>query len=52
MERNIKSLEKETYISPDIEVVHIETEQSILQAGSNELPGMPGEDWLSLYKHN
>lgn len=49
MERNIKSLEKETYISPDIEIVHIETEQSILQAGSqagsNELPGMPGEDW-------
>lgn len=45
MEKEIRLLEKETYISPDIEVVEIETEQNILQAGSNELPGMPGEDW-------
>lgn len=45
MEKEVVFLEKEAYISPDIEVVDIETEQSILQAGSNDLPGMPGEDW-------
>lgn len=45
MEKEIKSLEKDTYIAPDIEVVDIEIEQSILQVGSNDLPGMPGEDW-------
>lgn len=45
MEKEIKLEEKETYIAPDIEVLNIETEQNILQAGSNDLPGMPGEDW-------
>ena len=49
MEKKIKSLEKETYISPDIEVVEIEIEQNILAGGSGsgtgDLPGMPGEPW-------
>ena len=40
---------KETYISPMIEVVNIETEQNILLGGSGEgsgdLPGMPGSPW-------
>lgn len=43
MEKETKSLEKETYISPDIEVVDIETEQNILAGGS--APDMPGEPW-------
>ena len=34
MEQEIKSTEKETYISPDIAIVEIETEQNIL-SGSN-----------------
>ena len=49
---NTKSIlikKKETYISPDIAVVVIEIEQSILQGGSGggggELPGMPGSAW-------
>ena len=43
MEIQIKSQEKETYISPDIQIVEIETEQNILASGS--VPDMPGEDW-------
>ena len=43
MENEIKSTEKQTYISPDIAVVDIETEQNILASGS--VPDMPGEDW-------
>ena len=45
MKKENRTLRKENYISPDIEVVNIETEQNILQAGSNNLPDMPGEDW-------
>ena len=47
MEKEINSLEKETYISPDIEVVIIETEQNILQNGSADggVPNMPKEPW-------
>ena len=43
MEKEFKLAEKETYISPDIKVVDIETEQNILASGS--VPDMPGEDW-------
>ena len=45
MKKGIKSTEKEFYISPDIEVLNIETEQNILASGSGDLPGMGGEDW-------
>ncbi len=49
MEKKIKSVEKETYISPAIEVVEIEIEQNILAGGSTggsgDLPGMPGTPW-------
>ena len=47
MEKELKSLEKETYISPDIEIVEIELEQNILQAGSGggSLDDMDGVDW-------
>jgi len=34
MENKIKSLEKEFYTTPDIEVIEIETEQNVLQSGS------------------
>ena len=34
MEKVIKSQEKETYISPDIVIMDIETEQNILASGS------------------
>lgn len=44
MEKELR-LEKEVYISPEIEVVEIEIEQNILQAGSGDIPGLPGEDW-------
>ena len=43
MEKKLRSTEKETYITPDIAVVNIETEQNILASGS--VPDMPGEDW-------
>ncbi len=43
MKKELKSTEKEIYISPDIQIVDIETEQNILQAGS--APDLPGEDW-------
>ena len=45
MEKEFKSTEKETYISPDIEVVDIETEQTILAGASGDIPDVPGEDW-------
>lgn len=46
MKKEIKSKEKGTYISPDIEVVNIEIEQNILAVGSSgDLEGMPGEIW-------
>lgn len=47
MEKEIKSVVKETYISPDIEVVNIESEQNILQAASGNFQNndMEGEDW-------
>lgn len=40
-----KTVKKETYIAPDIEVVEIEIEQSILQSSSGDIPDMPGSDW-------
>ena len=43
MGTEIKSTNKETYISPDIVIVDIQTEQNILASGS--VPDMPGEDW-------
>ena len=36
MENKIKSLEKEFYTTPDIEVIKIETEQNVLQSGSSD----------------
>lgn len=46
MKKEIKSQEKVTYISPDIEVVNIEIEQNILAGGSGgDLPGLPGDFW-------
>lgn len=48
MEKESKlSVEKETYIAPDIEVVDIETEQNILYSGSGggEAPDMPAIPW-------
>ena len=50
MRKEIKSLDKETYISPAIEVVEIEIEQNILAGGSGDgsFPNggtMPGEPW-------
>ena len=52
MEKKIKSVEKETYISPAIEVVEIEIEQNILAGGSSTGDGgfpnggtMPNEPW-------
>ena len=35
----------EQYTAPDIEIIDIEVEQNILQSGSGDLPGMPGEGW-------
>ena len=43
MKAEIKLLEKEVYVSPDIEIVEIQIEQNILAGGS--APDMPGEDW-------
>ena len=43
MEKELKTVEKKVYISPDIEVVEIEIEQNILAGGS--APDMDGEDW-------
>ena len=34
--------EKKVYVAPQIEIVEVEIEQSILSAGS---PGGEGEDW-------
>ena len=47
MIKELNSLEKETYIAPDIEVVEIEIEQSILQvgSGSDNVPDMGPVDW-------
>ena len=46
MKTKIKSWKKETYISPDIEVSDIETEQNIL-ASTSGLDDLDGEDWWS-----
>ena len=46
MEQEIKSTEKETYISPDIEVVDIEIEQFLEGAGS--VTNFQGQDWDDL----
>lgn len=43
MTKENKSSERETYISPDIEVVEIKIEQNILASGSTL--DMPGEEW-------
>lgn len=45
MEKEFKTIEKETYISPDIEVVEIEIEQNILASGSGDVNSMGAEDW-------
>ena len=39
------SVKAETYTAPNIEIIDIELEQNILQSGSSDLPGMPGEGW-------
>ena len=44
MEKEFNSLVKETYITPDIEVVEMEMEQGIF-AGSGEAPDMAPVDW-------
>ena len=43
MKAEVNLHEKETYITPDIKVVEIVTDQHILAGGS--APDMPGEDW-------
>jgi hypothetical protein len=43
METEIKLEENETYISPDITIVDIQTEQNILASASTL--DLPGEDW-------
>ena len=45
MKKEIMSSEKETYITPDIEVVNIEIEQNILQEGSGDAPDFAPEYW-------
>ena len=45
MKKEINSTERETYISPDIEVVDIEIEQNILQEGSGDAPDFAPEYW-------
>lgn len=47
MEKEIKSLQKEAYISPDIDVLNVEIVQNVLADGSgNGGPmDMGGEDW-------
>jgi hypothetical protein len=39
------SVKAETYTAPDIEIIDIQLEQNILQSGSGDIPGMPGEPW-------
>ena len=45
MKNEIKSIERESYISPDIEVMDIEIEQNILQEGSGDAPDFAPEYW-------
>ncbi len=47
MNMELKLIEKETYIAPDIEVMEVEIEQSILAdaSGGGDLPGFGGEPW-------
>lgn len=50
MEKEIKSIEKEIYISPEIEIVDIVIEQNILQNASGESENnnshdMPYDAW-------
>jgi|LSQX01.1.fsa_nt_gb hypothetical protein len=45
LNNKISSEEKETYITPDIEVVAIEMEQNILAGGSGTTPDMAPVDW-------
>ena len=45
MKKEIMSTERETYITPDIEVVDIEIEQNILQEGSGDAPDFAPEYW-------
>lgn len=44
MKKEVKLLEKENYIAPDIEVVEIETEQNILDGGSDGRGDLSGAD--------
>ena len=47
MKKNIET-QKKRYIAPDIDVVEIQIEQSILANSSgdtNSLPGLSGSDW-------
>ena len=44
MKEEFNSQEKETYISPDIRILEIETEQNILQNGSFEADTMDMND--------
>ena len=45
MKKKTDSLKKKTYIAPDVEVVEIQIEQSILQVGSPGGPTNDGEDY-------
>ena len=45
MKEKIKLVEKETYITPDIEVVDIEIEQNIFAGSDGNLNNMPAENW-------
>lgn len=45
MNQDIKTQERETYISPDIEVVEIQIDQNILAKGSGKTLDMKNNDW-------
>ena len=48
MKKKITTQKKKIYIAPDIDVVEIQIEQSILANSSgdtNSLPGLSGSDW-------
>ena len=45
MEKEIRSSEEETYISPDLEIVDIDINENILQEGSGDAPDFAPEQW-------
>lgn len=45
MKNKTKLVKKESYITPDMEIIVIEIEQSILSSSSGEIPGFIPEIW-------